>query len=89
MFRISTFSMNDLKESVAAVPDNLIKDLGYRGFDFKDSLESRMAGYVAFPSGAANSPGSNGGAGMDCPAWVQPGIAQFLYEPRNFRVDWG
>jgi len=48
MFRIVTFSLKELEESGATVPEELIRDLRYRGFDFNDTLESRMAGYVEY-----------------------------------------
>lgn len=48
MFRVITFSMNDLKQEGAPVSEELALQLEFRGFDHNDSLEGHMASYVNF-----------------------------------------
>lgn len=46
MFRIIDYSIDRLKHTGTAVDEGLVTALSYRGFDFNDSLEHKMAEYV-------------------------------------------
>jgi uncharacterized protein YfbU (UPF0304 family) len=46
MFRITTFSIDDLRQSGTAVDHDLAAQLQFHGFDHNDALEGHMAAYV-------------------------------------------
>jgi uncharacterized protein YfbU (UPF0304 family) len=46
MFRIITFSIDDLRKNGTTVDDDTASRLEFRGFDHNDALESHMAAYV-------------------------------------------
>ena len=48
MFRVITFSIDDLKQKGSPVDEALARWLEFRGFDHNDSLEGHMASYVEF-----------------------------------------
>ncbi len=48
MFRILTYSIDDLAKQGTPVGEDLARDLGFRGFDHNNALESHMASYVEF-----------------------------------------
>jgi len=48
MFRVTGHSMRTLEERGAPLDERTARTLTYQGFDFNDSLESKMADYVRF-----------------------------------------
>ena len=48
MYRILTYSIRDLEKEGAPVPEELARQLAFRGFDHNDALEGHMANYVEF-----------------------------------------
>lgn len=48
MFRVFTYSSEQLSQSDAPVPSELLSQLEFQGFDHNDPLESHMADYVKF-----------------------------------------
>lgn len=46
MFRVADYSLAQLEKAGTAVDEGLASALRYRGFDFNDSLEAKMADYV-------------------------------------------
>jgi len=48
MFRAITFSCDDLEKEGTPVDNKLRESLHYHGFDYNDSLEGRMAGYIDY-----------------------------------------
>lgn len=48
LFRILTYSIEDLAKAGTPVDEELARALEFRGFDRNDALESHMADYVAF-----------------------------------------
>lgn len=48
MFRITTYSISDLAKEGTPVPEDLVREFEFRGFDHNDALEGHMASYVEF-----------------------------------------
>lgn len=48
MFRIITYSVEDLAKAGTPIDDRLRRDLEFEGFDHNDALEGHMASYVRF-----------------------------------------
>nr|WP_323848191.1 YfbU family protein [Curtobacterium flaccumfaciens] len=48
LFRMTGDSIKILRQQGITVPEDLEEDLSFRGFDFNDQLESKMAAYARF-----------------------------------------
>lgn len=48
MFRIATYSIDELAKAGTPVGPELVRSLRFQGFDFNDALEGHMADYIEF-----------------------------------------